>query len=262
MKAPRAANALRYTLERKLAPHVDARWAEAFVIELRLIGVHGSRIGDALAEVDSHCGESGLPAAEVFGDPVEYAHNLGQPADDGGPRDILKVLGPTLIQVVGMTVLSWSFADARRGQPWQLTLGHLAIAALLATELAALVLAAERILRGIVHHPILSWFIFMANLGLMVLLLLVLDTNLARLSAAWGATAGGTMLAAGLVWFLFMKRTGRWFEDPLVGPLNAESPPGGAAAGGQRLAAFMDGALPWNIPIFTALILAAEWWLT
>jgi hypothetical protein len=38
---------------------VDEKWAETFIVELRLIGVQGVRIGAALSEVESHCSETG-----------------------------------------------------------------------------------------------------------------------------------------------------------------------------------------------------------
>jgi hypothetical protein len=48
-------------------------WRDAFVTELRLREVPGTQIGEALAEVDAHCTDSGQTPAEAFGDPVEYA---------------------------------------------------------------------------------------------------------------------------------------------------------------------------------------------
>ena len=63
-------------MERRLAPHVDQRWAETFIVELRLVDVTGARIGEALSEVESHCGESGQGADQAFGDPVAYARTL------------------------------------------------------------------------------------------------------------------------------------------------------------------------------------------
>ena len=93
MRMPRTADALRYALERKFAPHIEETWSEAFIIELRLIGVHGSRIGDALTEVDSHCAESGSTAADAFGDPVEYARSLGLPVEDDDARAMFTAIG-------------------------------------------------------------------------------------------------------------------------------------------------------------------------
>ena len=90
MKRSERLAARRYALEREVAPHVEPEWAEAVLLELRLLGVDGTRIGAALAEVDSHCVESGQTAEESFGDPVAYARRLELPAtDDTSPRTLL-----------------------------------------------------------------------------------------------------------------------------------------------------------------------------
>jgi len=81
----------RYALARGLAPHVDEAWADSLLLELRLLGVAGDRIGEAVSEVESHCAESGQSAQEGFGDPVEYAHSLQLPeAVDSSTRTILR----------------------------------------------------------------------------------------------------------------------------------------------------------------------------
>lgn len=48
-------------------------WRDAFVLELRLREVPGPQIGEALAEVEAHCADSGQSPEEAFGDPVRYA---------------------------------------------------------------------------------------------------------------------------------------------------------------------------------------------
>lgn len=52
---------------------VDDAWREAFVLELRMREVAGTVIGEALAEVEAHCADSGQTPQEAFGDPVRYA---------------------------------------------------------------------------------------------------------------------------------------------------------------------------------------------
>lgn len=63
------------------------RWCDDFVLELRLRDVPGARIGDHLAEVESHCIETGTDPEEAFGDAPEYAREVSaaeQPTRDGG----------------------------------------------------------------------------------------------------------------------------------------------------------------------------------
>ena len=49
----------------RVAPSVDRRWAEAFVVEQRLLDVPGAQIGDAFATVESHVHESGERAEAI-----------------------------------------------------------------------------------------------------------------------------------------------------------------------------------------------------
>jgi hypothetical protein len=71
-----------YTPDRR-HPVLDA-WREAFVLELRSRDVSGARIGDALAEVDTHCAETGEHPEVSFGDPESYAADLADslPVED------------------------------------------------------------------------------------------------------------------------------------------------------------------------------------
>jgi len=45
-------------------------WLRDFALLLRLRGVDGARMGDALAEVESYCDDSGQEPKEAFGEPV------------------------------------------------------------------------------------------------------------------------------------------------------------------------------------------------
>jgi hypothetical protein len=57
----------------------DERWMRDFVLELRLRGVNGSTIGDAVASVRELLRDSGQSAAEAFGQPRAYAASLELP---------------------------------------------------------------------------------------------------------------------------------------------------------------------------------------
>lgn len=81
-----------------IAPHVEPDWVEAMLLELRLQGVSGERIGAALAEVEAHVVDSGQNAQEAFGDPVAYARSLDLPPEPEQSRTAtLKGVVPTLI---------------------------------------------------------------------------------------------------------------------------------------------------------------------
>ena len=55
----------------------DATWFDEFTIELRLLGVPGRDIGDALASAREFLADAGTSAEECFGSPKSYATELG-----------------------------------------------------------------------------------------------------------------------------------------------------------------------------------------
>ncbi len=97
------------SIEARLAPHVEAKWASAVILQLRLRGVSGQHIGEALAEVESHVVESGESALETFGEPVAYAKSLNLPVSPEQTRPaIATAVLPVLIQIVGMGLVLWA----------------------------------------------------------------------------------------------------------------------------------------------------------
>ncbi|RYV49916.1 hypothetical protein [Pengzhenrongella frigida] len=217
------------TLERRLAPHVDGAWAEDFVLELRLLGVAGDRIGAALTEVESHCADSSEGAPDAFGDAVTYARSLDLPVDDDeSPRAVLRALAPTAVQLAGMFILSWSFGPALSGGPLEITVGHLAGAIVAALAIAMVVRVADPALRLLVRHPVragfLLWAWLVAVTGACVAALLLLDAPLWRIGAAWGVAAGAGLLAAGAAWAYADIRADRGLADPITSPLGPLPP--------------------------------------
>ncbi len=147
-----------------IAPHVEPGWVEAMLLELRLQGVSGERIGAALAEVEAHVVDSGQNAEEAFGDPVEYARSLGLPPEPAQSRTAtLKGVVPTLVQLFGLVAvvasMPWS-ADAVGVTATLLT--GLVVAALLPVVVVAL---GDRVLRAIVEHPVVVFGVTMLCLG-------------------------------------------------------------------------------------------------
>lgn len=114
------------------------RWCDDFVLELRLRDVPGARIGDHLAEVESHCIETGTDPEEAFGDAREYAQEVGdadEPARDTG------VLRVTLISLAALVVfLTGNDATNRwaRGEALSFNVAELICLGLLAAGVAAL----------------------------------------------------------------------------------------------------------------------------
>src|SRR5690606_1661950 len=88
-------------------------WCDDFVVELRLRDVPGTVIGDHLAEVETHCGESGETPREAFGEPVEYARHLAEESDPEPVTGVWTVVLLSVGQLLGLLVgtsAAWSWA--------------------------------------------------------------------------------------------------------------------------------------------------------
>ena len=95
------------SLEAQIAPDIDTKWSEAFIVELRVLDVPGEDIGAALAEVNTHIRESGADVWEAFGEPKNYAASLSFPrvTKQGSSFTQVHFL---VIQLVGL----WFLTDA------------------------------------------------------------------------------------------------------------------------------------------------------
>lgn len=253
----------RYAMERRLAPHVDERWAENFIVELRLVGVDGTRIGAALSEVESHCSESGQSAEQSFGDPVEYAQSLRPvAADHNSTCGIRRSLVTILVQVVGMLILSWSFEDWLRSPQLGITTGQLVDASFAALGVAALVRYADPLFRMLVHHPIPSVILaYLAGTAAFVVPIMLLDEVIWHGSAGWSLAAGAATLAGGVVWAVAHLRSDGSEEDPIASPFeNAGASLGDNApeSPGENLTPSLLAVLTYTamIPAGTVILLA------
>ncbi|UZN02896.1 hypothetical protein [Cellulomonas sp. S1-8] len=119
-----------------LAPHVEPRWRDGFVVELRLRNVPGASIGDALAEVEAHCVDAGQDAETAFGDPVAYARGIAgvlprrrTPVRDGAA---------VVVQTAGVVGVVWAVPPWLHGEPLALSGGM--AASVIATLLVAVAL--------------------------------------------------------------------------------------------------------------------------
>lgn len=250
-------DAWQHSVERRVAPNVEPAWAEALLLELRLLGVDGAHIGSALAEVDSHCAESGQGAAEAFGDAITYARSLELPAEqDTAPGELLRSAFPTLVQVVGMLLLVSGFAAWTAGTALDVTVGMLTTLVLLLVALAAAVRWIDQVLRTVVRRPAMAWLCGVP-LGLFVAVQLLFPAVALHVPAAWAVAGGATLLVAGLVVAVTRQRSKDTGVDPVVAPIPNTI---GAPAGG-RLLRLLTHLVTWQIPVATVLLLAAAWWM-
>jgi hypothetical protein len=108
--------------------HLLDPWRDNFVIALRLRNISGSQIGDALAQIDAHCTDSGEAPEEAFGDPVAYATHV---AEQVRPVDLALSMSPLRAGLLGLaalfavSALLSGVAGLARGGPAELSVGSL-----------------------------------------------------------------------------------------------------------------------------------------
>jgi hypothetical protein len=246
------------------APHVEEKWAEAFVIELRLLDIPGDALGDALAEVESHCAESGESAAEAFGDPVAYARSLDLPAQPIGRWDAVHVLGPAGAQTLGLTMLLWgalTIAPVGFAARGDLPLGLLLVLPAVVGAGLVLLRRGARALRFALDRPLVAALVVTLATLAIGLGSARLDGVVATLPALPVAGAGGVLLAAGTGWSLVQDRRGT-LADPIVSPLTGEDvghePGSDDSAAGRRVLRL----LAWAPALGAVVVIALTWLLS
>ncbi|WNB86262.1 hypothetical protein [Cellulomonas sp. ATA003] len=204
----------------QLAPEVDPRWAEDFILELRMLDVPGRAIGDALVEVGSHCAESGETAQDAFGDPVAYARSLDLPNVPFTRADLGPIL-PWVLQPIGLLLAVGSASTLRTGEPVEITTGLLAVATVLVVAVVALLRWFTPFVRFVVRRPVVTWAVLMAHFALLVVLFLVLRGVVATVPGSLALGTGVLLLAVGTVWELVHLRSEAGDDDPVTATVDA-----------------------------------------
>lgn len=204
----------------RLAPSVEKGWVEQFVLEQRLLGVSGRRIGDSLALVESHVAESGESAQAAFGDPQAYAK---EDAPEQTERSSDRIdSGWSLGIVLGLAGMLLSTFSAQAGfsgeSALRVTVGHLVVLAMIAGLIAVLLFAAHTFLRTLTRLPMRSWIGWMLLLPAMVGALLLLPHPVGEISVLSALIIGTVLLTVGFLLHLRAYLGGRVQEDPIVGP--------------------------------------------
>lgn len=239
------------TAFRRLAPSADEDWVEAFVLEQRLLGVPGDRIGDALAVVESHVAESGQGAQEAFGDPRAYARAtaVARKGDDLAPAWVAGVaLGLLGMLVTLAGVHPWLAGQERL----EITLGWVTMLALTLAGVVALVLATRSVLRLVVDRFWVAAGLVAAFFVTVVVLAVALRQPVAEVPVAAAVAAGVGMLAVGTA--LELREVFRGgVEDPILRP--GETTPARRVTGLGVLTAVL-------MPLITAAMVAVAWVVT
>lgn len=223
-----------------VAPTAGRAWAEAFIIEQRLLGVPGDRIGDALVTVESHLRDSGETAADAFGDPRAYARSVA-----GGERTPVLgagLVGHVVMGLVGMLLVNRAAVAWATRTEITLTVGDLIVAVILSVAVAVVLMAATRVLRFAVEHRVLAALTPLLLIIPMVVALLVAREPLAVVAPAPLLIVGVVLLIASSIvaW--------RSYSDDAV------RAPGSPARPGWRGRLFMAAIMP----AMTLLLLTSD----
>ena len=167
-------------------------WDREFILLLRLRGIDGVRIDQALAEVEVHCARSGHTPREAFGDPVGYASSLRVLSPRTTPWTKAVVL-PVLGLVVGVNLalgalLKWTDGVA-------ITLGLIASLVVFVVFVAMLARWLTTVLRS--RAAYLAWF--GAGFALMVVPPLLFRQQLITVHPLIALAVGLLFVAAGLL---------------------------------------------------------------
>lgn len=180
-------------------------WLRDFALLLRLRGIDGARIGDALAEVEAHCDDSGQSPHDAFGQPASYAANLhfaAPRATNWTTSVILPVLGLVIgVNLALGAVLSWSAGVA-------ITVGLLASMLVFVAFVVMLITFLPAVLTR--RGALVAWF--SGGFVLMVGLPMLLTYELTRVPSIMALALGLFFVALGIV------AVRRIPSDPVVAP--------------------------------------------
>ena len=194
------------------------------MFQLRLLDVPGERIGQILAEVETHVADTGLDPVQAFGEPGEYAAACvaasGSAPDLGGSRRWLRDLG-----IAGVSGTACSVATVGA---FHLTGSVDLTARLVGTWLAAvpIFLVVVRFILGLLaadtagsakprtftsRYAVLGWLAMMAGVAIVVLIPPVVPTG-----PSVATVPGWVLVVAGLLaMFALVRRMG---GDRIVDP--------------------------------------------
>lgn len=229
----------------------DRQWYDDFLLELRLRDIKGPAIGDAIAEVEAHCADSGERPGDAFGDPRAYAASLEFAPSERETLDAaawIKALAPAVAGVVAFVLTGAVVRALQAGITVGVSWGALAGVAFLVVATTLLVRFAASLLRR-------SWA--MALFGGAAVMVGVL------LPALWRTTAFrmpwwlGLVLLVGLLAFhvVALLRQGTQPDlaiDPRTGAETELARTKGALPAGR--------IVPWLVPAL-CLVWAVALWL-
>lgn len=197
------------------------QWRDAFAVQLRLRNVPGAKIGEALAEVDTHCADAGQSPLEAFGDPQAYAETLsaglGSPTTPRTPVSRKDAL-TTLSTLAGIVCLLEGVDSTAHSLPGTLTAGHLAGVIAGTAGVAAILTLLFR-----TSHRRVKWLLIpvtFVSVSAMFYVQAAWETPLIHAPGWLLLTIG--VLSLAVAWFPLMS--GRLLTDRIVDPRTGAEP--------------------------------------
>ncbi|MCC2307856.1 hypothetical protein [Cellulomonas chengniuliangii] len=182
---------------------VPRRWRDDFILALRLRDAAGAQIGDALAQVESYCAESGDTAAEAFGDAREYAQALPlAPGPVAGPAVAPGQLARIGIAVTGM-LTTFAAASGWAAGAATVTAGQVVSVALVLVGAVLVIRMIDAVTRLITTAARSFWLglaVVLPVLGVNVAVVLLLDQPLVEIPAEPMLAVGLVLVLAPSIW--------------------------------------------------------------
>lgn len=201
--------------------HVDAEWVDELVIELRLRGVSGRRIGSTLLEVEAHMAEHGGEVFDVFGEAKAYAEALELPDEQKWTvPEVVRLCLVTVLAMVGTTLLIGGTAAVFTGGIADINLAGLLVqAGGVVVVVVALATWSEPLLRLIVERSVVSMIVIGAAVALIVMASLLVPGPVVSVPAWIGIVLGG-MLLLPFITSMLLRRAGKSadVDDPIRFP--------------------------------------------
>lgn len=214
-------------------------WRDTFLMQARLHDVPGPRIGEALAEIETHCADSGQSPDAAFGDPVRYAEALARDAAPAGTVSVTRTVRtsvlPTFATLGGIMCLLSGVDAVAHDAPGALTVGQLVA---VAAGVVGITFIAVVILRP--GRRDVGWRLGSAvavGFALMMVPQLLWKREVIT-APGWPLLAAGLFLLAVAWW---PSASGRLVADRVIDPRTGEEP-----FGRPRL---LLAAIRWSLPV-------------
>ena len=203
-----------------LAPHVDATWRDAFVVELRIQGASGAAIADALLEVEAHCRESGQSALHAFGPAMQYAKALDLPDESHWtPAGLARIWIQLLLYVGGFSLALWGGIGLLKSERAELAVGDLVSGSVTLIIMVLVFKFGTFLMRFAIEHMVWASVSFGVTVTLTVLAGAPFrNTHLASFDALAPFLTGVTAILAAVVVTMVLRKTGHSLADPIVAP--------------------------------------------